>query len=186
MFSAKRKKGPGCCDCRWLGSFLPTLIQQEMSPKLQVEQGTLQYDQKYLEKKSTKIQTGLIMLPCKSEGVLDIKFSLNKIWLTVTREQKERSAPLNNRALGEHVACEMSQSALVHPGNLGGCTGCRGCLGDHTASICSLFIQAQPGHNWNRSLGCKPGKNSSCRPHADIISEGGPCHTEQGSHCPSC
>lgn len=151
-----------------------------MSLKFQVEQSTLQYNQKYQEKKSTKIQTDLIMLPCKSEGVLDIKFSLNKIWLTIKREQKERSAPLNNCALRDHVVCEMSQSALVHPGSPGGCAGCRGCLGDHTDSICSLFVQAQPRHNWNRSLGRKPNENSSCSPHADIISEGGPCHTERG------
>lgn len=125
------------------------------------------------KKKNIKIQTDLIMLLCNLEGVFAIKFSLNKIWHTVKREQKERSAPLNNRALGEHVACEMSQSALVHPGSAGGCAGRRGCLGDHTVGICSLFIQAQPRHNQNRNPGCKPDKIQAASPNADIILERG-------------
>lgn len=115
-------------------------------------------------KTPAKIQTDLMVLPCKSEGGFAIKFSLNKIWHTIKREQKERSAPLSNCALEEHVVCEMSQSALVHAGSPGGCAGCRGCPGDRTASACSLVAQAQPRHNQNRSLGCKPGKNSSCQP----------------------
>lgn len=163
MFSAKRRKGPSCCGCRWLDSFFPALITGNVP---EIASG-IKYSSvwpKLSGKNPTKIQTDLIMLPCKSEGVFAIKVSLNKIWRTVKREQKKRSASLNNCALGEHVACEMSQSALVHPGSPGGCAGCRGCLGDHTESICSLFIQAQPRHNQNRSLGCKPDKNSSCQP----------------------
>ena len=97
------------------------------------------------------------MLPCESEGVFAVKFSLNKIWYAIRRERKERSAPL-----GAHVAWETSASALVRPGSPGGCAGCRG--GGHTASICSLFTQAQPRQNGNSSLGCKPDKNSGCQP----------------------
>lgn len=100
------------------------------------------------------------MLSCKSEGVFAIKFSSSKIWHAFRREQKERSAPLNSRALGACGVWAVTERPCP-AGCPGGCAGCRGCFG--TGQPAFVLCSSMPSQS--RSLGCEPDKNSSCWHH---------------------
>lgn len=146
MFIRQGRKGTSCCNCKWLDFFLPGLMMGNGPELTSGIKSVFQYDQSYLEKNSLKYRQ-IWLCSFASQREFAIKCSLSKVWHTVKREQKERRAPLNHCALGEHVAYEMSQSAVVHAGSPSGCAGCRGCLGDHTANVCSIHprsAQAEP------------------------------------------
>lgn len=128
------------------------------------------------------------MVPCKSEGDFAIKFSSSKVWQAL-RENKRRGGLLSAAVLREHVACGLSQSALV-PLAAPADARLQGVPGAGTASACSLFIQCLfPAHPCPARAGawdvCQR-KAQAGSPSVAIISEGVRCHAEKGSCCPSC
>lgn len=118
------------------------------------------------------------MLPYKSERVSAVKLSSSRIWHTVRREPKEGITPQQPCPDMWHVGCHRV------PVSRWQCRRMRGLQGVPRDSQ-RLF----PAHPCPARIGAWDAsqmKTQAASSSAAIISEGGQCHAEKGSCCPSC